>query len=221
MERAAIRSLGGATLGLWVAAASVSASGATYTYHSSPTNPLTGSPGPGLTDSLTLSFDAPFTLAPDSVYNISMIAGPIAISSWSASDTFYGISLSGSGSPIFLVPYPGLIEGGALGACTDPSIGCFGGGIQTDGHGQIIQWNLVADAAPSDGFLTFITFNTPGLGSLDGLVSLEISEASVLNKQAGSWSGPVPEPATWGLMILGFLSVGAARRRARNRTLAM
>jgi hypothetical protein len=130
-----------------------------YTYQTSALNPLKA--GNGEIDSFTVAFSSPFVLAPNSYYDISVSNSASFISGWSASDSSFGISLTGSDAPISLVLAPGLMAGGVLPLCDDTMLSCLGGAIATNAAGQIDQWNLVADGASDQPFLTFITYNNP------------------------------------------------------------
>jgi hypothetical protein len=198
-----------------------SATAALYTYQTAPSNPLAGG------DSFTLMFDAPFVLVANSVYDISI--GPSAdnIGSWSASDTLYGISVYGSFAPIQKVAPPGGLAGGALSSCTDQVIGCFGGAVTTDSAGQIVEWNLVADAPGAGPFATFITYNNHFLGSIDAVASAGIFAENELSVQTGSWNGltpatqiappsGTPELGTWVYLLVGFAGAGVAARARRQ-----
>jgi hypothetical protein len=180
-------------------------------------NPLLGN---GETDSFTVAFLSPFVLAPNSYYDISVSNSASFISSWSASDSLLGISLTGSNAPISLVPAPGLMAGGALHFCEVTMLSCFGGAIATNAGGQIDQWNLVADGAYDQPYLTFITSNNPFVGTLDALGSTQGGRDDLLENQLGgpngSWNGftpssfpgGVPETSTWAMMLVGFAGIG-------------
>jgi hypothetical protein len=100
---------------------------------------------------------------------------------------------------------------------------CFDGAIATNSAGQIDQWNLVADGAPGQPYLTFITYNNPWIGTVDALGSMrdgqdEFSE-NQLRGETGSWNGftassySVPEASTWAMLALGFAALGFAGYR--------
>ena len=193
-----------------------------YTYQTNFFNPLHDVSKPSAqspADFFGLTFSSVFALAPNSVYNISLGPSASQISSWSATDSLFGIHLTGINAPISLVPSPGQIEGGTLLAC---GITCFGGTVVTDQNGHIVKWNLVADGASGDPYLTFISYNTPGLGSIDALGSTPGSnmelQANSLNGPLGIWQSSgeptgvyvagVPEPSTWAMMLIGFAGIG-------------
>ncbi len=193
----------------------------TYIYRSAAANPLFDTPPLSSgADAITLEFTVPARLAPNSVYDISVAPGPTVTEGWQASDSLFGIVLTGAGAPIALVPAPGLIEGGALTFCDTSAAPCFGGAIQTDAAGRVTRWNLVADGAPGQPYLTFITYNTPGLGGIDGLGSVQSGldelELNTLNGPVGAWTA-VPEPTSWALPLVGFAGLGAVLRAARAR----
>jgi hypothetical protein len=145
-----------------------------------------------------LKFDIPFTLLANSVYSISVGPAPNAITNWSAQDSLFGILLTGTSATITRFTDPAGIDGapGVLSACGNP---CLGGAVATDQFGNIDQWNFVA--FPLRGpYLTFLTYNTPALGSIDGLGltqnGLQQLQLNNLNDQVGVWqlSGDPSEP---------------------------
>ena len=87
--------------------------------------------------------------------------------------------------------------------------------------GQSFTFNPVADNSLvttfGAGSFTFI-----GIG---GVTALDVASEGLPNVDAVldniSISGAVPEPAAWGLMILGFGAVGGALRRARPTRVAL
>jgi len=117
---------------------------------------------------ISISFVSSFALAHKSTYDISFEPSAKKIGFWVATDTRFRIALIGIDAPIARVAPPGHVNGGDLNAC---GYTCFGGTIQTDNSGNIVRWNLVADDAVGRPFLTFITYNTPHLGSIDALAT--------------------------------------------------
>jgi PEP-CTERM motif-containing protein len=200
-----------------------------YTYQTSVNNLLHDSKtGNTASDYFTITFLSPFTLAPNSYYNISASNSANYISEWSASDSLFGIYLTGSNAPISLVPAPGLIAGGPLTYCV-ANISCLGGAIATNDAGQIDQWNLVADSDSDQPFVTFITYNNSLLKRADAFAFGQDGGTSFENQlsgQAGSWNGftpsgtgGVPEPSTWAMTFAGFAGLGwLARMRNRKLT---
>jgi hypothetical protein len=193
-----------------------------YTYQTSIRNLLYNTEN-SEPDYFTITFLSPFVLAPDSYYNISVSNSASYIGSWSASDSLFGIYLTGSNAPISLVPAPALMAGGALTYCEITMLSCFGGAIATNAAGQIDQWNLVADGAYDQPYLTFITYNNPFIGTVDALGSTQNGEDVLWENQlggpAGSWNGfmpssyppgpgPVPESSTWAMTLIGFAGLG-------------
>jgi hypothetical protein len=165
---------------------------------------------------------SPFVLAPDSYYNISVSNSDGVISSWSASDSLFGIHLTGSDSPISLVLAPGLMAGGALPFCDNAVPSCFGGAIGTNAAGQINQWNLLLFGGPD----VFITYNNPYIGTVDAFSGLGFWENQP-GGQPGSRNGfipsnyaPTPEPSTWAMMLAGFAGLGLAGYRRAKATSA-
>jgi hypothetical protein len=103
--------------------------GVLYTYETSVLNLLYLDASPVTDvdpDYFTISFVAPFALAPDSYYNISVHNSSVSISNWSATDSLFGIYLAGVNAPISLVRSPGLMAGGALSYCRLTPGPCFG-----------------------------------------------------------------------------------------------
>ena len=101
-----------AAMGLATVTTQLSAADMLYTYQTSAFNPLyevnTDNSEP---DDFTITLLSPFVLAPDSYYDISVSNSESNISSWSASDLLFGISLTGSNAPISLVTAPGSMAG--------------------------------------------------------------------------------------------------------------
>ena len=56
--------------------------------------------------------------------------------------------------------------------------------------------------------ITGVTISSPGTPGFDSLRQLRITVAQV--------TAPVPEPATWAMMLLGFGGIGMAMRRSRK-----
>jgi hypothetical protein len=207
---------------LLISASHSAQSSVIYTYKTALSNPLLGllpaSSGP---DYITIGFTSPSFLLPNAVYDISADDTADFTSSWSASDSLFGIKLVGVGAPFALVPAPGLLPGGALLYCDQhPGVACFGGAVATNTRGQIAQWNLVADGAGSQ-YLTFISYNDTYLGSMDALGSVQDGhdelELNKLNGATGVWASAVPEPAAWSIMLMGLLCFGSRLRLLRKR----
>jgi hypothetical protein len=158
----------------------------TYTYNFSSDNLLYGlPPDSGLVpDTVSLTFTVSSKLLPNSTYDISVLPGTDFVSSWEESDTRFGIVLTGTDAPVSLVPPP--VEGNVLNC--SPTASCFGGAVQTDKSGKIIQWDLVAFAngSPPPPYLVFITYNTPELGNIDGLGSTQNGN-EILALNTSSW----------------------------------
>lgn len=214
-----------ASIILMTVAATASRASVVYTYTSSLSNPLYGlSPDAGIIpDYISISFISYSALAANSTYNISVNPSGTVIPFWEATDSRFLITLNGLDAPLSLVPAPGLIEGGALNAC---GLTCFGGAIQTDAFGNIVRWNLVADGAAGDPYLTFIIYNTAGLGSIDGLGStqngVEMLELNALNGITGAWTesvlpSSIPLPATLPLFASGLGALGLLRWRRKRK----
>ena len=97
----------------------------------------------------------------------------------------------------------------------------FGGGAQSGvdaafqilvyGAGNVLLGTFNPNVASGGG--SFF-----GLTSTDAFVQVKISQPSgfavIDNVQ---WSGAVPEPGTWAMMLLGFAAIGVAFRRNRSR----
>lgn len=181
-----------------------SAHSVTYTYQTNFFNPLHDITQPSSPpDFFGLKFDVPFTLLANSVYSISVGPAPNVITSWSAQDSLFGIQLAGTSATITRFTGPSGIDGApTLVSCNNP---CLGGAVATDGSGNINQWNLVA--FPTAGpYLLFLTYNTPALGSIDGLGltqnGLQQLQLNQLNGEVGFWQArgspteptPVPVP---------------------------
>jgi hypothetical protein len=131
------------------------------------------------------------------------------------------------------------MAGGTLSFCDVTMLSCFGGAIATNAAGQIDQWNLVADGASDQPFLTFITYNNPFIGTVDALAFAAGGRDHFLENQlsgpTGSWNGftpspfplviPIPpaitapEPSTCAMMLVGFAGIGfLGYRRALGTT---
>lgn len=209
-----------AALGIATVTTRPSVADVLYTYQTSVLNLLHGVDTDNKEpDYFTITFLSPFVLAPNSYYNISVSDSTSYISSWSATNSLFGIDLTGSDAPISLVPAPGLMAGGGLTYCDITMLSCFGGAIATNADGQIDQWNLVADGAYDQPYLTFVTYNNPYYGNIDLLGSTYDGQDQVWVNQPGqhpgSWngftppsyrSGPsrVPEPSICAMMLVGF-----------------
>jgi hypothetical protein len=193
------------------------AGAATYTYDTSTSNPMSNGTQP---DFMTLMFTIPFVLAPNAVYAIAVQPRSNRyVSSWSATDSLFGLDVTGVNQTIVRVPSPGLLAGGALDCGT---ASCLGGAIATNKFGQITQWNLVADSAENQTDLSFITYNNSFLGSVDAIGSPTFFEENTLNGKTGDWSrtqtrAPEIDPlcAASGLtLLLGGLVVVRGRRKS-------
>jgi hypothetical protein len=123
--------------------------------------------------------------------------------------------------------------GGGLTYCEVTMLSCFGGAIATNAAGQIDQWNLVADGAYYQPYLTFITYNNPFIGTVDALGSTHDGQDQAWENQlggpTGSWNGftppsypsggGVPEPSSWAMTVMGFAWLGwLAHHRRRKLT---
>ena len=220
---------------LMLVTAKVARADTIYTYISSSLNPIyvdqgqSIPPGFPLTtpDFITISFESPFTLAPSSTYDISVQPGATEIPFWIATDTRFGIALVGVNAPISLVPAPGSINGGQFNAC---GVTCFGGTVQTDQSGQIVQWNLLAAGAAGSPYLIFATYNNGSIGSGDLLGSAQDGSALVFDNQVngpvGTWvvnslnSAPLPAALPLFATGLGAMGLFGWRRKRKSTTAA-
>ena len=129
----------------------------------------------------------------------------------------YGLSSAGYG--IF---GPGDVLGGAAhpdrgGATTPPDGGDFG----------LVSAGWVA-AGDANGFINngphiqnSATFVLTGFnGSLSSISNIRFQYGTALTETSIPGVPPVPEPATWAMMLLGFGGIGMTMRRGRKRTLA-
>ena len=113
---------------------------------------------------------------------------------------------------------------GAAGvATTVPTLTSFPLGVTSGGFSQTLDLNLASSFNP-----TFVTANGGTLaGARDRLVGGLFANQTYLNIHTSRFPGgeirgnlvaAVPEPATWGMMILGFGAVGYSLRSSRRRT---
>jgi PEP-CTERM motif len=230
-QRLTIATAGALTTMLSAALSHSCLSNVMYTYQTNILNPLHEN---GISQSppdyIAISFTVVAPLLPYSTYDISVSPSASEISNWTAVDSLFGIRLTGVDAPISLVPYPGLLGGGALTECDlKPSASCFGGAISTDQYANIVQWNLVADGPTSGPYLTFITYNTPYLvpDSVDALGSvqngIDVLWENQLGVLPGFWSGPtpvspVPEPSSIALLGVSLFGLLYRLHRRPKRT---
>lgn len=105
----------------------------------------------------------------------------------------------------------------AVDICFNEATKCAGGagGGVSLGHSAGGTFALKFDVAPLSGSVSFDEFYVR-YQSLDG--------PAIGGTDSGTGAGtpvlPVPEPATWGMMLLGFGIVGSALRRRRSYALA-
>lgn len=77
--------------------------------------------------------------------------------------------------------------------------------VEIDDNGTSEFWRLANPITLDPGQFTLtINGNNSGAGSLGGSITIQSANA-------------VPEPATWGMMLLGFGAAGYAMRRSRRR----
>lgn len=80
--------------------------------------------------------------------------------------------------------------------------------------GQQIFSIHFGDAGSGDGDMTVLYLFDFGTG---GVTSVDLNQNGFSNAVIVTPPGGVPEPATWGMMLLGFGAAGSALRRSRRR----
>lgn len=126
----------------------------------------------------------------------------------------YGVSSAGYG--IF---GPGNVLGGAShpdrgGAVTPPDGGDFG--ILSAGYSPSGDNGGLTNNQPY--IQNSVVFNLGAFnGSLNSISNLRFQYGTALTDPSLTTTRVVPEPGTWGLMLLGFAGVGMAIRRSRKR----
>jgi hypothetical protein len=105
----------------------------------------------------------------------------------------------------------GTIEG--LGGAND-----FGFGTTLSGLTVIGMHFGNGDDSAVNNVTAFWLFNLTTPGST---IHLNPTSAGSSNAQLYTTGGAVPEPATWGMMLLGFAGIGMALRRSRRRSGAL
>ncbi len=164
-----------------------------------------------------ITFATPFTAVVGDKYNIHVtMTGPLVIPGSTTQDVFV-VSLLDSAATKLSPGGPGpyiskskLIMNG------------YSGPPAPIGGGGTVAWDQGYFAV--GGFCC--GYGTPNAGfSLDGAdasITLLTADPNQLVAMAVSYAVGVPEPATWGLMILGFgLAGGALRRRTRAALAAL
>ena len=90
--------------------------------------------------------------------------------------------------------------------------------------------NAIAFGATGNGTLLFTLGGASGQTSItlsnfldryQGFSTLNVNQGAVTSAIGVGTPGPVPEPATWGMMLLGFAGIGMAMRRSRRRNGAL
>ena len=106
----------------------------------------------------------------------------------------------------------------AVDICFNEANKCSGGagGGVTQGNSAGGTFALKFDVAPATGSLSFDEFYVR-YQSLNGTAFAKPDDSGT---GAGTPALPVPEPATWGMMLLGFGIVGSALRRRRTYVIA-
>lgn len=207
-----------------------------YTYTTNPLNPLYDNlpeDNGTIPDNFSISFSLLSPLAANSTYDISVQPSATDVLSWQASDTRFGETITGIDAPISLVPPPDPFDGVTLNTCGGVE-NCFGGMLQTDGFGNIVQWALLANVD----LPIFITFYETGNQSQDGASDLccvngkIIASHNMLNGPIGTWTenglaqpqlpniipalrNTTPVPATLPLFATGLGLMGLFGRRRK------
>jgi hypothetical protein len=172
-----------------------------------------GSTVPGLTSQLSLTYaglvggDYRFTY---SLLNNSTVNSRLSGLAFNTDPNITGGTATGMFTNLLTnVNFPNGI-GGVEVCLQDGGSGCAGGG----------NGGILAGAAPGTGSFTLdFGASTP---SVINLSNFAVRYQSIVGVQAGTSGtgrpvGPVPEPGTWAMMLLGFGAIGTALRRSRRR----
>lgn len=162
-------------------------------------------------------------------YTIDVLNGPLAIGSSGYSHTFS--------------VFRQLTEGGFSTASNQingtVTLNISGSNISVNMNGQVQPFELTNDFSGITGLITNATFSSTGI--MSG-VNMDLGGSHTSNSvnfstyylgyQPGTnvtqtaaltlapATGAVPEPATWAMMLLGFLGIGLVTRSKRNPTFA-
>ncbi len=167
---------------------------------------------------------------------VTMLAAPVAASAavLPFSGSMTGLGVAGPDASCAPLPFRGTISPSStvgtssLGDFTYSHNICLGGADAPSYGSFIIDFGIDEFQGALDGGAT--STPTPGISDVAwtytilggaGLTDARTRPSHVALSFIGNINAPaVPEPATWGLMILGFSGIGVAMHRRRQQKLA-
>jgi len=191
-----------------IALSAVSANAATVAIDLSGAVTGTTVTGVGATFAQGFAAGAPLTLSPSGTIDVAFFNPGVSPASNSL------LSQPGNAAPIAM-----LLGGNLANAITFTAGSGDGGAFDVIGYDAN---GAVTGSTTFSGLSGYSIFNVSGIGNFAGLLFTNNSDPAGLRFMNFSYEtvvgGPVPEPASWAMMILGFGMVGGAVRYRNART---